>query len=172
MMSKFDKDIKRLTQLSIEESLAEIGVEMNQKFGEISDVAKSQFELLFPFTIRAHEVEEGAVHNPYNFRDAFIEFKPKDMSWYAFDVTIKSPIHLRFTAYGMRSNMVGGIGKRLGEFDGYVKASLTAASIENRIKAMAEDRRRTELELAEAKIIRGYADELRSLLKNSNVKAV
>lgn len=172
-MSKFDDEIKRLTRVSIAESLKVIGVEMDKKLNEISDVAKGQFERLFPFILYCEEKGDGSVHSALKFREVFINSKPKEIgSFYGYDVQVLSPREVEFTVYGMRDNCRGGLGAVTGKFKAYVNAKTTEDAIEARIKTMASDRRRMELELMEAKIVRGYAEELRTLLKTSNVKAV
>jgi len=57
----------------------------------------------FPFTVR----------NPWGFRDVFLDRKPKGLTFYEFDVVVRSKTSVTFVVYDMRDNFYGGRGKEI-----------------------------------------------------------
>ena len=57
----------------------------------------------FPFT----------VHNPWGFRNVFLERKPNGLTFYEFDVIVRSKTSVTFVVYGVRDNFYGGRGEEI-----------------------------------------------------------
>jgi hypothetical protein len=115
--------------------------------------------MLFPFTLYAEETPHYT-SSPFDFRPTFLQVRPKDMGWYAYDVEIKSPTEVTFTVRAMRDACSGGIGDKIGTLTATVDPALTRKAITNRAMALAAARRASELYAEEQRIILSYAEEL------------
>lgn len=111
----------------------------------------------FPFT-RFCDRDKG--YSAREFYDAFQAVRPDDMSFYGYDVIIKSAFEVTFIVYGMECNVYGGVGAEKGRFDAIVPTGLTRASIERRALRLAQLKRRVELDESELSIIEGYAADI------------
>lgn len=118
---------------------------------------------LFPFTIFALETTHYTM-SAHGFRGAFLAAKPKDLTWYAYDVIVKSRTEVEFTVYSMRDNCYGGIGEKIATFEAVVDPSLTAGPIENEALRRGHEKRAEELMAIERRMVRRYADELLATL--------
>ena len=121
---------------------------------------------VFPILLRAHETAYYA-SSPSRYRDAFLtawraDSDPKRDGWYAYDVTIHSRTDVSFVAYDMRDNLRGGIGSKVWEGRATVPADLTREDVEAAILWVAIFQRENELKASEAKIIEGYAHNIRA----------
>lgn len=116
----------------------------------------------FPFTLRAQETL-NYTYSPHAFREAFLSAKPEGMSWYAYDVIVRSPTKITFVVYDMRDMTYGGIGGEIGRVDWIVDPKITGQAMNDRMFALARDVRQQELEAAEMKVVAGYADQIRDL---------
>lgn len=115
---------------------------------------------IFPITLLAYE--RGGARE---FRQLFLDNRPKDQSWYAYDTEILSPTHVKFTVYGMLDMVYGGIGEKRFEFEVTdVAPDITRAAIDQRIRRLACCVRETEIAKAEEAKIDGYASEIRNLM--------
>jgi hypothetical protein len=114
---------------------------------------------LFPIELPAQETPHYT-ESDHEFRSTFIAAKPEGMSWYAYDVEVKSPTLVRFTAYGMRDSCYGGIGEARGSFEVTVAPEVTREAIEREAMRLAKARRRAELRAEEDARIKAYAGEI------------
>ena len=114
---------------------------------------------MFPFTIPAYENPHYTESAP-DFRQAFLKAKPEGVSWYAYDVEVKSPTLVEFTTYGMRDMCHGGIGARGVSFDAVVTPEVTRDAMWWHARRLAEERRMIERTQAEEEIIAGYTAEI------------
>jgi hypothetical protein len=116
--------------------------------------------VIFPFTLFAYDNTPHYVSSEYKFRPVFLQNKPEGLSWYCYNVVVKSPTEVTFVHYGMLDNFSGGIGKLQGEFDAVVSAELTLPFIQKQAKLKAEWLRAQELAKAEQDIINGYYEQI------------
>jgi hypothetical protein len=99
-----------------------------------------------------------------SFEKAFIEAKPKEKAWFAYDVEIASPTTVVFRVFDMRDSFYGGVGDVSFCVEATVSPELTRPHIEREIHRMAAERRATEIEAYEARLVARYADEIREAL--------
>lgn len=111
---------------------------------------------LFPFTIEC-DYRGWSAHA---FRDAFLARKPEGLTWYAYDVVVRSPNDVEFIVYSIACNVRGGVGREVARFQAEVPRSTTWPSIERQAEQLAKVLRRKELTEAEDEIIRGYASAI------------
>lgn len=120
---------------------------------------------IFPIELRAYETPHYT-SSPYQYRDAFLEAFRADPAhprgYYCYDVLIHSRTEVSFVAYDMRDNLSGGIGSKVWEGRATVSADLTREDVERAILWAATIQREDELRAAEAKIIEGYAHNIRA----------
>jgi hypothetical protein len=109
----------------------------------------------FPFTLHAEETPHYT-QSEGKFRAVFNAVRPKDLSWFAYDVVIKSPTYVTFVMYDMRDNCSGGLGKYIGKCHSVVDAKLTRPFIEKQAQRRAVARRARELHAAENALIARY----------------
>ncbi len=116
-------------------------------------------EPFFPFTIFAHD-NGHYVQEPWGFRRAFLKIKPEGLTWYTFNVTIKSPTEVEFTTYGMYSFSTGGIGKKEHTFSATLDIEITREAITNEARRRARLKRQQELDEAENAVIETYTSAI------------
>lgn len=108
---------------------------------------------LFPFTLKC----DHRGWSDHSFRQTFMDYKPRGMSWYAYDVIVTSPSEVEFVAYGIFCPAKGGVGDEITRFKADVPASLTCQSIKHQAERLALAFRKKELAGAENLIVSGYA---------------
>jgi hypothetical protein len=118
---------------------------------------------IFPILRRAVETPHYT-RNPPEYREVFKAARPADLRPYAYDVAILSRTLVEFVAYDMRDNFYGGIGQEIGRFRAKVPKRLTKPDVERAILDAAIAQREAELRVAEALIVKGYADQIRAAL--------
>lgn len=91
----------------------------------------------------------------------FIQTKPKDMIYYAFDTIIHSAKEIEFIVYDMDKSFFGGggVGKELHRYKVQCDPLLTQQPIENRLYQIAMERRAKELDKIEQDMIEKYYRE-------------
>jgi hypothetical protein len=109
----------------------------------------------FPFTIPADETPHYTA-SCYDFRPVFMAHRPKDMTWFAYDVIVKSRDEIEFVVFDMRCNVSGGIGKEIGRIPAVVPEVLTLKHINDQARRRAIAKREWELHNAEKRIIERY----------------
>jgi hypothetical protein len=109
----------------------------------------------FPFTIAAEETPHYTA-SCYDFRPTFMAHRPKDMTWFAYDVIVKARDEIEFVVFDMRDNCSGGIGKQIGRFAAVVPEALTLKHINDEARRRAFAKREWELHNAEKRIIERY----------------
>ncbi len=117
------------------------------------------------FPIHLHSDERGRMI--WEFRDVFMATRKSEVTWFCFDVIVRSRTDVTFVVFDMRDTTHGGKGKELYRYDAVVSSKLTLRFIEAHIYALAEARRSAELQAAEHAIIDGYANEIRTELELS-----
>jgi hypothetical protein len=115
---------------------------------------------LFPISLRCND--KG--WSEHSFQNAFMRVRPKDKTWYGYDVEIMSPTDVVFIVYSMADATYGGLGKADYNLQATVSPDLTAPYIDRRIVELAAQRRTAELAAEEARIVEQYANELRAAL--------
>jgi hypothetical protein len=124
------------------------------------ETVKAVSAAIFPIHLPCHENGWSA----YHYRPQFLTSKPDHLTWFAYDTIIHSETDVEFVVYDMADNFYGGRGKKIASFRTLVPRGATARDIDNQIVQLAIARRAKELREAEAAIISGYADEIRSTL--------
>lgn len=119
-------------------------------------------EAVFPFTLRAYDNGDFA-QSPMDFREVYLAKRNPDVTWFAYDVIVKSYVDVTFIVYGMHGAH-GGIGKFLYSFDAVVDTSVTQKPVERRLNALATKRFDEEQRAAEEATINRYVEELRETL--------
>lgn len=114
---------------------------------------------MFPFTLYAEETPHFT-KSSYAFRPTFLANKPTGLTWFAYDVVIKSPTNIAFVVYAMRDNIYGGLGDKIDQFPAIVPAELTRKFVEERAMLLARGRFDDELRASQRAIIKSYADEI------------
>jgi hypothetical protein len=114
---------------------------------------------MFPFTIPAYETPHYT-ESAHDFRQAFIKAKPEGVSWYAYDVEVKSPTLVEFTTWGMRCTARGGIGAKGISFEAVVTPDVTRDAMWRHARGLAEQRRMVERMQTEEEIVAAYAAEI------------
>lgn len=115
---------------------------------------------VFPITLACN----GKGWSAFDYRDTFLSHKPKDASWYGYDVVIHDREEVEFVAYNIRDCFSGGLGNEAFRFKVGVPRHLTKKDVERRLWYLAEERRMAELAAQEKVIVSGYADDLRAAL--------
>lgn len=114
----------------------------------------------FPFTIPCRD-DHTYVRYATEFQNLFLAHRPEKMSWYAYDVVIKSPTTVGFVVYTMRDSARGGIGGKVGEFEiGGVDPDLTKNAIIKQAYDLASSQRALELRLAEEALLRERTERI------------
>lgn len=111
---------------------------------------------VFPFTLYCSEREWW---RPL-FSD-FLRVKPKDMVWYAYDVTVESRTGVSFIVHDMLCNATGGIGKVIEVIPATVSKEATERLVEDRIMSMA----RTDYTEECVEKVRVRVEELANLIR-------
>lgn len=118
-------------------------------------------EGIFPINLPATDGYGGGA---YGFRGLFLDGKPAEKAWFAYDTNILSPTRIEFVAYGMLDSVWGGIGGESFRFTVDVDEERTHHDIEQRILQLAADefhRLRAEEERAAILLI---ADDIRTAI--------
>jgi len=118
-----------------------------------------KYQDFFPFTLQCND-KHGFAENPSEFREVFAATRPKDMFWYGYDVTIKSPSEITFHVREMEDSFFGGIGAVIHSFDVRVARDVTQVAIYNRARKFAKWKRERELEEAEESIMASYTTRI------------
>ncbi len=100
---------------------------------------------IFPFTIHCYD-NGHYIEMDNRYRETWLSIKPKDYTWYCYDVTIKSRTEITFTIYGMRDTCYGGIGEKQDQFEVTVDKELTDKSIEKECKRIAREIRQKQID--------------------------
>lgn len=117
-------------------------------------------EPFFPFTLKCRD-RGGYVQSPTEFRHVFFEARPKDASYYAYDVIVKSPRHIEFVVFGMHCPVRGGLGRETYRVDvDNLDPETSKSALSSRAKELARKRRKQELDDIEAGIIQRYSKEI------------
>jgi hypothetical protein len=122
-------------------------------------------EKFFPFRVECEQRLDGQVWSSHEFRNVYNANRPKDKSWYAYDVVVKSPSLVEFIVYDMHDMCYGGLGKEIRRFEAKVHPELTRKSIERRAGMFALERRDRELVEQERAILLRYRDEILATLE-------
>lgn len=115
---------------------------------------------IFPFFENATEMRDGSLFSPREFYAAYMEAKPEGLSWFGYDVEVRSPTEVTFYVLDMADFARGGRGRVVKQISAKVDQSVTKKAIERRLWTIAVEKRKQELRDAEDRIIAGYADEL------------
>lgn len=111
---------------------------------------------VFPFTLYCGANGGG----DHTFRNTFMAHRPKDVTWYGYDVVVNSPTSVTFVVYNMHDNYRGGLGKEILRFDVNVPVEVTLPRIGERAMFLAAAKRQEELDEAEEKIVQRYAQDI------------
>jgi len=115
---------------------------------------------VFPFTL----VSTWKGHSDLRFQRTFLRAKPEEMTWYCYDVIVKSPSEVTFAVYDIYDNVYGVKGKKIAEVNAEADIALTAECINDRIQHMAKIFRAEELACIEQAIIDGYAARIKAAI--------
>lgn len=118
---------------------------------------------IFPITLSCSPLGWSS----YAFKPYFMEAKPADLIWYAYDTIIHSQTSVEFVVYDMADNVYGGLGKNIASFKATVPEHATTAAIDQKIAILARARRDAELLASEVAIVNDYAAEIRKSLTAS-----
>lgn len=111
----------------------------------------------FPFTLKCDRANGWSA---YDFKGLFLATKPKDTTWYAYDVVVLSPSRVEFIAFGMRDSYHGGVGEVIGRYAAEAPSSVMRPSLVDRALKLGKQRFLREQELRDTEIIATYANEL------------
>src|SRR5690606_21629195 len=100
------------------------------------------------------------VEGPRAFREVSMAAKPAELTWYAYDVTIRSPTEVTFAVYGMHSFPTGCVGEMTATFQALVAAEVTAPAIPREAMRLARCQREEETAQAEDEIVRRYVEAI------------
>lgn len=106
----------------------------------------------------------------YDFRKVFYSVKPKDFTFYAYDVVIRSRTKVTFNVFDMADNFYGGVGKKIAEYEAKVTSDMTKPHIDKKLMYLAEMIRAEEIEKAEKALINAHYGRLKKLLNDEELK--
>jgi hypothetical protein len=118
--------------------------------------------MIFPFTVKAYD-NTYYVQQP-QCRKSFLAVKPKDLLWYAFDVTVLTAEEAEFTVYDMADFVYGGIGKKTTTLKGRLTKEESDSLIKSRINSLSEYLEEQEFKLARKKRVLEIQEELKASL--------
>ena len=95
----------------------------------------------------------------------FMHTKPKDMSWYGYDVAVLSTSAVEFRAFDMGDTVHGGIGDEIGRWSAEATTEMLRSTLIARAIQLGTQRLEREREREEQAIIAAYADELLTATK-------
>lgn len=101
---------------------------------------------VFPFTVESRDTGHYIEH-PWHYSKTFAKYKPKGLSWYAYDIEVLSKTRAKFTVYGMENFCYGGIGDVKHKFECDVDEGDLEEFIKRRIKSMAARQEQAEFDL-------------------------
>ena len=114
---------------------------------------------IFPFTVRAYDT--GHFIDQPRCRKSFLDQKPKDKMWYAFDVTVEDKDrNCLFTVYDMKDIADGGIGQKTFDFKGVLSESEYSELLKREIEDLAKCQEAVEYAMQRRNRIQEIAIEL------------
>lgn len=120
---------------------------------------------MFPFTVYAKYE-----NSTRDFYQTFMANRPKGLTWYAYNVVVKSPTEVEFVVFDMEDMATGGIGDEIGRFEATVDASVTLVAMTRHAHELATLQLYDERVAEERRIVAGYAAEiLQAALVDANV---
>lgn len=122
-------------------------------------VGTQLMEAFFPFTIWHRDFGNTAV-SPHQYKAIYEQRRPANMSWFAYSVIVLSPTKIEFIVYEMEDHYHGGVGQQVARLPTVVPAEATFLDRKDRAEELARDQRRKELQEAEERIVRGYAEQI------------
>ena len=112
----------------------------------------------FPITLRCDRMKGWPLTR--DFQPAFDKARPKNHTYYGYDVVILDPTHVQFITYEMEDFYHGGVGREKHRYLAEVPAALTRGFIERKLMQMAQEKRTAELKAQEEAIVKSYFDTL------------
>lgn len=119
---------------------------------------------IFPFTVYAKDTGHY-IQQPFNSHSTFCKYKPRDLSWYAYDIEVLSQSRAKFTVYDMECFARGGIGDVVAEFECDVDAADVEKMIKNKVRKVAREMEDIEFEATRMKRVMEIEDKLMEALK-------